>query len=117
MAITSSYYAVVDTTNDSSKVCDESDWHTAMTLKNPYPMGKTLAEKHAWKVYEEQKEKAKRGEDGGWSFELVALNPSVVLGELLHPSQGASSTPSVRHRTNRLSLNLNSLGEIWRAKP
>lgn len=95
VAITSSYYAVIDQQAANGQIFSEADWHQEMSLKNPYPMGKTLAEKHAWKVYEEQQERAKRGEDGGWSFELVALNPSVVLGELLHTSQGNSETPTI----------------------
>jgi len=85
VVLTSSVAAVTDPFQPKGRTYSEDDWHHQLSLKNAYPMAKTLAEKCAWKAYEEQKAK------GGWAYELVSINPALVLGEVLHDSQTKTS--------------------------
>lgn len=85
MVLTSSVAAITDSFQPKGRTYTEEDWHHELSLKNAYAMGKTLAEKYAWKAYEEQKAK------GGWAYELVVINPALVLGEVLHDSQTRTS--------------------------
>jgi len=55
-------------------VFSEKDWNTSATIETmPYPLSKTLAERAAWHFVE--------GADK--HFDLVAVNPSVILGPIL----------------------------------
>ena len=68
--LTSSTYAIVDTV-DKSKTYTENDWNESSSLTdNPYAYSKTVAEKAAWKFMEEKKP----------HFDLIVINPSMVLG-------------------------------------
>lgn len=52
---------------------DESDWNTSSNLKNKaYSYAKTQAERLAWQMEKEQQ-----------NWQLISLNPSVVLGPVL----------------------------------
>lgn len=85
---TSSVSAVLDYLVAEGHVFTEEDWNRELSLKDPYGMAKTLSEKYAWKVYKDQPE------DATWRFELVVLNPALVLGPLLHKKH-ASASPAV----------------------
>ncbi|CAI5488714.1 unnamed protein product [Closterium sp. Naga37s-1] len=48
VVLTSSVAAIMDYRNKKGQVLTEADWNQDLSLKDPYPMGKTLAEKYAW---------------------------------------------------------------------
>jgi dihydroflavonol-4-reductase len=73
VVLTSSMAAVTDEPV-SSHVLTEADWNTKSTLdRNPYYFSKTLAEREAWKMVNDEKA----------PFELIAVNPYLVIGPSL----------------------------------
>jgi dihydroflavonol-4-reductase len=69
VVLTSSVAAITDEPPD--RVLTEADWNTSSSLtRNPYYLSKTLAERAAWGFMED----AARG------FDLVVLNPFLVMG-------------------------------------
>ncbi len=81
VVITSSIAAICYGHSDYKKTFTEADW-TNLAGKNltAYPKSKTIAEKAAWSYLEET----------GSKLELVAVNPSVVLGPALEKDFGSS---------------------------
>ena len=76
VVLTSSIAAITDEP-DSSKVFTEKDWNTMSSLeRNPYQYSKTLAERAAWDFIMRKKNR----------FDLVAINPTMVVGPSLGPS-------------------------------
>eukprot|EP01080_Neovahlkampfia_damariscottae_P006606 gene6606-10769_t len=70
VVLTSSTYAMVDIV-DKKKTYTENDWNETSSLTdNPYAYSKTMAEKEAWKFMDEKKP----------HFDLIVINPSMVLG-------------------------------------
>lgn len=60
----------------------EEIWNTTSSIDyQPYSYSKTLAEREAWKIFEQQSQ-----------WELVTINPSFVLGPFLNP--GATTSES-----------------------
>ncbi len=60
----------------------EADWNTKSTLqRNAYYLSKTLAEKAGWRFVEEQKP----------TFDLVVVNPFLVIGPSLSPGINTSN--------------------------
>lgn len=81
VVLTSSMAAVTDEP-ESDHVLTEADWNTKSTLeRNPYYLSKTLAERAAWEFMAAQKP----------SFDLVAINPFVVMGPSLTPAINLSN--------------------------
>lgn len=63
----------------------EANWNTTASLDyQPYSYSKTLAEKKAWKMAEAQ---------GNW--DLVTINPSLVMGPPLNPNETTSESFSL----------------------
>ena len=63
-------------------VFTEEDWNTRSTLdRNPYYLSKTLAERAAWEFVE----------DPEVGFDLVVINPYMVVGPSLTPSLNTSN--------------------------
>jgi len=63
---------------------NEDDWSNEEVLRQKglwYPLSKTLAEKWAWEFYNQNKDK----------FDLVVVNPCLVLGPMLQPTLNESS--------------------------
>lgn len=85
VVVTSSVSAVLNYFQERGKTFTEEDWHQELTLKSPYDMAKTLAEKLAWKMCQDQKAK------GGWSFELVSICPGLVMGDVLNVQHASSA--------------------------
>lgn len=81
VVLTSSMAAITDEP-ESDRVLTEADWNVKSTLdRNPYYLSKTLAEKAAWRFVEEQKP----------SFDLVVINPFLVIGPSLSPGLNTSN--------------------------
>ena len=81
IVLTSSIAAITDEP-DESKVLTEEDWNTKSSLcRNPYYYSKTLAEREAWQIVTEQKP----------SFDLVVINPFLVIGPSLNPGINTSN--------------------------
>lgn len=84
VVVTSTMAAVhgeVDETGD--RVFDENDWtNPDWKSLEAYAKSKTLAEKAAWDFVSELPQ--------GKRFELVTINPSLVLGPVLHGTYGTS---------------------------
>lgn len=81
VVLTSSLAAITDEPNDQH-VFSETDWNSKSSLsRNPYFYSKALAEQAAWGFMREQA----RG------FDLVVLNPCMVIGESLGPGLNSSN--------------------------
>ncbi len=75
VVLTSSIAAITGAP-DSDRIFTEQDWNTTSSLKeNPYHYSKTLAEQAAWKYMQQQAD-----------FDLVVINPFMVIGPSLGPS-------------------------------
>ncbi|MEI6691194.1 MAG: SDR family oxidoreductase [Chlorobium sp.] len=78
---TSSIAAITDEP-DSMKVFTEKDWNTMSSLeRNPYHYSKTLAEREAWDFVMRKRP----------SFDLISINPFMVIGSSLGPSLNTSN--------------------------
>jgi dihydroflavonol-4-reductase len=81
VVLTSSMAAVTDEP-DVNHVLTEADWNTKSTLeRNPYYFSKVLAEREAWKIVNEEKA----------GFDLVVINPYMVIGPSLSPGKNYST--------------------------
>jgi dihydroflavonol-4-reductase len=81
VVLTSSMAAVTDEP-DSSQVLTEADWNEKSTLqRNPYYLSKTMAERAAWTFMERESP----------SFDLVAMNPFMIMGPSLGPGLNVSN--------------------------
>ena len=79
--VTSSMAAITDEPVPG-KIHNEADWNEKSSLtRNPYYYSKVLAEKAAWAFMEEN----------DTSFDLVVLNPYVVIGPALNPTLNGSN--------------------------
>lgn len=94
VVLTSSVAAIygdnVDLKNTPDGVFTEDMWNTTSSLKHkPYSFSKTLAEKEAWKINEQQSR-----------WDLVVINPSLVIGPGLNPDATSESFNIVRQFGN-----------------
>jgi dihydroflavonol-4-reductase len=81
VVLTSSMAAVTDEP-DANRVLTEADWNEKSTLRrNPYYLSKTMAERAAWDFVERERP----------GFDLVALNPFVIMGPSLAPGLNVSN--------------------------
>ena len=81
VVLTSSMAAVTDEP-DASRVLTEADWNETSTLRrNPYYLSKTMAERAAWTFVERERP----------SFDLVAMNPFMIMGPSLGPGLNVSN--------------------------
>lgn len=79
--LTSSVAAMMDEP-DSGHTLSEKDWNTRSTLtRNPYYFSKTMAEREAWAIVEA----------GRPSWDLVVINPFMVIGPSLSGSLNTSN--------------------------
>lgn len=79
VVVTSSCAAIYGDTADLADIdhdqFTEADWNTTSSLEHqPYSYSKTLAEREAWKIAEAQSR-----------WDLVTINPSLVLGPGINP--------------------------------
>lgn len=85
VVLTSSCAAIfgdnVDVQAAPGGVLTEAQWNTTSTLThNPYSLSKTLAEKEAWRIADSQKQ-----------WDLVTINPSLVVGPGINPEATSES--------------------------
>ncbi len=81
VVLTSSMAAVTDEP-DSNQVLTEDDWNEKSSLeRNPYYYSKTLAERAAWEFVKNE----------GVDFDLVVVNPFLVIGPSLTESLNTSN--------------------------
>jgi len=81
VVLTSSMAAITDEPSDD-KIFTEADWNNLSSLKrNPYYYSKTEAEKSAWEFVKAQ----------NTSFDLVVINPFMVIGPALSPALNESN--------------------------
>lgn len=80
VVLTSSIAAITDEP-DPAKTYREEEWNTRSSLqRNPYHYSKTMAERAAWNFMDERRPR----------FDLVTINPSLVLGPSLGPEINTS---------------------------
>ncbi len=81
LVITSSMAAITDEP-ESDHVLTEADWNVKSSLtRNPYYYSKTLAEKAGWDFVEKRRP----------GFDLVTINPFMVIGPALSPGINTSN--------------------------
>lgn len=90
VVLTSSCAAIIGDTKDiinlPNGTADESIWNETSSLThNPYSYSKTLAEKEAWKIAKSQNR-----------WDLVVINPSLVLGPGINPNITSESLTLVK---------------------
>jgi dihydroflavonol-4-reductase len=80
VVLTSSMAAVTD--EPDGRVLTEADWNEKSTLqRNPYYLSKTMAERAAWTFVERERPR----------FDLVAMNPFMIMGPSLGPGLNVSN--------------------------
>eukprot|EP01104_Vermistella_antarctica_P020345 TRINITY_DN8677_c0_g1_i1.p1 TRINITY_DN8677_c0_g1~~TRINITY_DN8677_c0_g1_i1.p1 ORF type:complete len:333 (+),score=52.33 TRINITY_DN8677_c0_g1_i1:105-1103(+) len=97
VVLTSSMVAMVVNKDAMSPghVVTESDWSDEEFMranKQWYPLSKTLAERAAWSFMNEHESS---------SFDLVTVNPTLVIGPLLQPSLNTSSQIVLEYLTGK----------------
>jgi dihydroflavonol-4-reductase len=81
VVLTSSMAAITDEP-DSNHTLSEKDWNSKSTLdRNPYYFSKMLAEKEGWNFIEQKKP----------NFDLVVINPFLVIGPSVGPTVSESN--------------------------
>lgn len=81
VVLTSSCVAISDGHSDMTQVFDEKTWtNVESPLATNYAKSKTLAERAAWDYVKNDEVK----------YKLTAINPSLVVGPLLHYDEGSS---------------------------
>jgi nucleoside-diphosphate-sugar epimerase len=79
------YTDAIDSHNLPGGMLTEDDWNTSSSLEyQPYSYSKTLAEKKAWEMAEAQKQ-----------WDLVTVNPAMVLGPFLNAQVNTSESLAV----------------------
>ena len=79
------YTDAIDTVNAPGGQLTEEIWNTTTSLEyQPYSYSKTLAEKKAWEIAE--------GQD---RWDLVTINPCLVLGPALNPKNTTSESVNI----------------------
>lgn len=76
------YTDAIDTVNAPNRILTEEIWNTTSSLTyQPYSLSKTLAEKKAWDI---------EGRQSQW--DLITINPSLVMGPMLNPTGTTSES-------------------------
>ena len=76
------YTDAIDCQSVPGGVLDEKTWNTTASLDyQPYSFSKTLAEKRAWEINKAQNR-----------WDMLTINPSLVLGPALNPTQVTSES-------------------------
>ncbi|KXS21933.1 NAD(P)-binding protein [Gonapodya prolifera JEL478] len=89
VVVTSSFAAIVRASQTLPYTYTEADWNTdSLALEVPtYQTSKTKAEKTAWEYLEKE----------GASFDLVTMNPPLVVGPTIHETSTTSLNTSMKY--------------------
>jgi dihydroflavonol-4-reductase len=76
------YTDAIDCQSAPNNTLNESIWNTTASLSHqPYSYSKTVAERKAWEIYDKQSQ-----------WDLVVVNPSMVLGPATNPKTATSES-------------------------
>ncbi|MGH8505790.1 MAG: SDR family oxidoreductase [Stenotrophobium sp.] len=94
VVLTSSEAAIygdnIDAKDAPNHTLDESNWNTSSSLEHqPYPYSKVSAEKEAWAIQKKQSR-----------WDLVTINPGLVLGPSLTRASASTSLVFIKQLTN-----------------
>jgi nucleoside-diphosphate-sugar epimerase len=94
VVLTSSEAAIygdnIDARNAPNHTLDENTWNTSSSLDHqPYPYSKVVAEREAWAIQKKQSR-----------WDLVTINPGLVLGPSLTRSSASTSLVFIKQLTN-----------------
>ena len=79
------YTDAVDTINAPEGSLTEEIWNTTASIDyQPYSLSKTLAEKKAWEIADKQSQ-----------WDLIVINPCLVLGPALNPKNTTSESKNI----------------------
>ena len=79
------YTDAVDTINAPEGSLTEEIWNTTASIDyQPYSLSKTLAEKKAWEIADKQSQ-----------WDLIVINPCLVLGPALNPKHTTSESKNI----------------------
>ena len=79
------YTDAVDTINAPEGSLTEEVWNTTASIDyQPYSLSKTLAEKKAWEIADKQSQ-----------WDLIVINPCLVLGPALNPKHTTSESKNI----------------------
>uniref|UniRef100_F1L7N0 Oxidoreductase n=1 Tax=Ascaris suum TaxID=6253 RepID=F1L7N0_ASCSU len=94
VVLTSSSAAINEGHDNPERLFNEDDWTNADSKAVPnYSKSKTLAERAAWDFVRS---------DPGVKFQLTVINPTLIVGPLLHNIQGTSITLIRRFLNNQM---------------
>ncbi|MEN8120540.1 MAG: aldehyde reductase [Bacteroidota bacterium] len=91
IVLTSSIVAImgdsIDAQNLDNQTVNESHWNTTSSANHqPYPYSKTIAEKEAWKMAEQQEQ-----------WKLVVINPGFIMGPSLFKNGSGTSIEMMKN--------------------
>lgn len=93
-SIASTYGDAIDILNTANNQFDESHWNTtSSTTHQPYPYSKVMAERKAWDMQKAQQR-----------WDLVCINPALVLGPSLTPNTQSGSVEVLQQFTTGITL-------------
>ena len=79
------YTDAIDTINAPKGKLTEEVWNTTASIDyQPYSLSKTLAEKKAWEIADSQSQ-----------WDLIVINPCLVLGPALNPKNSTSESKNI----------------------
>ena len=93
-SIAATYGDAIDILNTKNNQFDESHWNsTSSETHQPYPYSKVAAERKAWQMHDAQDR-----------WQLVCINPALVLGKSLTPNTQSGSVEVLQQFANGLTL-------------
>ncbi|MEG2360185.1 SDR family oxidoreductase [Acinetobacter sp.] len=93
-SIASAYGDAVDIENTAHNQFDESHWNTTSSeTHQPYPYSKVMAERKAWEMANAQQR-----------WDLVCINPALVMGPSLTPNTQSGSVEVLQQFANGMTL-------------
>ena len=93
-SIASTYGDAIDILKTENNAFDESHWNTSSSeTHQPYPYSKVMAERKAWDMQQAQNR-----------WDLICINPALVLGPSLTPNTQSGSVEVLQQFTNGMTL-------------
>ncbi len=93
-SIASTYGDAIDILKTENNAFDESHWNTSSSeTHQPYPYSKVMAERKAWDMQKAQNR-----------WDLICINPALVLGPSLTPNTQSGSVEVLQQFSNGMTL-------------